>query len=299
MSTSARATEVDETTSPDGEGSPERKRPGRRRRESKYTAHTADKYELYQHAVQSPETDIEFVQRVYREINGREPQHFREDFCGTAILCATWVRSGEDRTAEGYDLDPEPMEWGKKHNLKPLGKAQERVHLYLQDARSEGERAPDVRIAQNFSYWTFKERAVLLDYFQRAHASLADDGIFVIDLWGGSETQDKMREKRKVDEGFTYIWDQGEYFPGSGDFTCKIHFKFKDGTRMNDAFVYEWRVWHLTELRDLFHEAGFTQVDSYFEEDDQDDEDDGGGEYHLDNEGEHAAAWISYLVGQK
>ena len=48
MSTSARATEVDETTSPDGEGSPERKRPGRRRRESKYTAHTADKYELYQ-----------------------------------------------------------------------------------------------------------------------------------------------------------------------------------------------------------------------------------------------------------
>ena len=269
------------------------KRPNRKKEKSKYTAHTADKYELYQHAVQSPETDIDFVQRVYREINEKEAKHFREDFCGTAILCATWVKSGEDRTAEGYDLDPEPVDWGKEKNLAPLGDAAERVKIFLEDARAEGERAPDVRIAQNFSYWIFKERAVLLDYFKKAHASLADDGIFVIDLWGGSETQDKMREKRKVEEGFTYIWDQGEYFPASGDFTCKIHFKFKDGTKMKNAFVYEWRVWHLTELRDMFLEAGFSQVDSYFEDDDNDDE------YLLDNQGEHCAAWISYLVGQK
>ena len=294
MKSSANATEIDETTSPDGEGKKKRKRRGRDRKESKYTARSADKYELYQHAVQSPDTDIEFLQRAYREINDREAQHLREDFCGTAILCATWVGSGEGLTAEGYDLDPEPMEWGKEHNIEPLGDDAERVRLFLEDARTEGERAPDVRIAQNFSYWIFKERALLLDYFKQARASLAEDGIFVVDLWGGSETQDKMREKRKVDEGFTYIWDQGEYLPGSGDFTCKIHFKFKDGTKMKDAFVYDWRVWHLTELRDMFLEAGFSQVDSYFEEDD-----DEGDEYELDNQGEHCEAWIAYLVGQK
>ncbi|MCH2104915.1 MAG: class I SAM-dependent methyltransferase [Planctomycetes bacterium] len=293
MNASASATEVDEEMSVSEEKGG--KRPGRKGKKSKYTAHTADKYELYQHAVQSPETDVEFVQRVYRDLRGEEAMHFREDFCGTAILSATWVKTDDGRTAEGYDLDPEPIEWGEKHNLAPLGDAGERVQLFLEDARADGRRAPDVRIAQNFSYWIFKERAVLLDYFKKAHESLAEGGIFVIDLWGGSETQDKMREKRKVDEGFTYIWDQGEYFPGSGDFTCKIHFKFKDGTKMKEAFVYEWRVWHLTELRDMFLEAGFSQVDSYFEEDD----DDRDAEYHLDNEGEHAAAWIAYLVGQK
>ena len=105
-----------------------------------------------------------------------------------------------------------------------------------------------------------------------------------------------MREKRKVEEGFTYIWEQGDYCPGSGDFTCKIHFKFKDGTKMKDAFVYDWRFWHLTELRDMLLEAGFSKVDSYFEEDD---DENGDAEYLLDNEGEHAAAWIAYLVGQK
>ena len=296
MTSSASTTHVDEEETASTESDIRQKRPNRHGKQSKYTAHTADKYELYQHAVQSPDTDIEFLQRVYREIHNRDAQHFREDFCGTAILCANWVKSDEGCTAEGYDLDPEPVAWGREHNLKPLGDAGERVQLFLEDARSDGVRAPDVRIAQNFSYWIFKERAVLLDYFKKAHDSLADDGIFVIDLWGGSETQDKMREKRKVDEGFTYIWDQGEYFPASGDFTCRIHFKFKDGTKMKNAFVYEWRVWHLTELRDMFQEAGFSQVDSYFEEDDDDDE---GGDYLLDNQGEHAAAWIAYLVGQK
>ena len=296
MNSSASATEVDENSLTDEHTEQSGKRPGRKGKKSKYTAHTADKYELYQHAVQSPETDIQFVQRAYRDLRGKEPMHFREDFCGTAILCATWVKTDERRTAEGYDLDPEPVEWGKKNNLAPLGGAEERVKLFLEDARSEGQRAPDIRIAQNFSYWIFKERAELLEYFKKAHESLAEDGIFVIDLWGGSETQDKMREKRKVEEGFTYIWDQGEYCPGSGDFTCKIHFKFKDGTKMKDAFVYDWRVWHLTELRDMFLEAGFSQIDSYFEEDD---DEDGNAEYLLDNQGEHAAAWIAYLVGQK
>jgi hypothetical protein len=290
MNPSADTAEAQEAVTPEAHER-EGGRPKRKKKESKYTAHTADKYELYQHAVQSPETDIDFVQRVYREINEKEAKHFREDFCGTAILCATWVKSAKDRTAEGYDLDPEPVDWGKEKNLAPLGDGADRVQIFLEDARSEGVRAPDVRIAQNFSYWIFKERAVLLDYFKKAHESLAEGGIFLIDLWGGSETQDKLREKRKVEEGFTYIWDQGEYFPASGDFTCKIHFKFQDGTKMKNAFVYDWRVWHLTELRDLFLEAGFSQVDSYFEDDDD--------EYLLDNQGEHCAAWISYLVGQK
>jgi hypothetical protein len=219
MNPSADTAEAQEAVTPEAHER-EGGRPKRKKKESKYTAHTADKYELYQHAVQSPETDIDFVQRVYREINEKEAKHFREDFCGTAILCATWVKSAKDRTAEGYDLDPEPVDWGKEKNLAPLGDGADRVQIFLEDARSEGVRAPDVRIAQNFSYWIFKERAVLLDYFKKAHESLAEGGIFLIDLWGGSETQDKLREKRKVEEGFTYIWDQGEYFPASGDFTC-------------------------------------------------------------------------------
>ena len=175
MNSSASATEVDENPSPDEHKERSGKRPDRKGKRSQYTAHTADKYELYQHAVQSPPGDIAFVQRAYRDVRGKEAMHFREDFCGTAILCATWVKTDEGRTAEGYDLDSEPVEWGKEHNLAPLGETAERVKLFLEDARSEGERAPDIRIAQNFSYWIFKERAELLERGQAFFEELGAD----------------------------------------------------------------------------------------------------------------------------
>ncbi len=263
----------------------------------RFTAATADKYELYQLAVQSPEEDAKFLRRTFRRLRKRLPSTLREDFCGTGALSAAWAQQGPSYRAVGYDLDPEPLAWGREHNLAPLGKAAERVQLLQDDARAPGEPV-DVRVAQNFSYWVFSERRELLEYFRIAREGLAPDGLFVIDLYGGTEANEEMEEERRIEEGFTYVWDQHEFWPGTGEFVCHIHFHFRDGTRMRKAFTYRWRFWNLTELKDLLSEAGFSQVDAYFEGTDEDGES-GNGVFEKDERGENCASWLAYLVAQR
>jgi len=267
----------------------------------RYTAANADKYELYQKAVQSADTDVDFLIETYTELNGRAPQHLREDFCGTALICCDWVCRDDEKTAEGYDLDPEPLEWGKQHNFSNVEKkqAEDRIQLYLEDARAPGRKAPDVRIAQNFSYWLFMKRAELLEYFRLAYESLAAGGIFVIDMYGGTEGTEELLEERKIEGGFTYVWDQDAYYPGTGEYFCNIHFKFRDGSELKNAFQYHWRVWGMAELKDLLADAGFDEVQSYFEGDDPDDPEEGNGEFAPDPRGENCESWIGYLVSRK
>ena len=61
---------------------PARKSPRKTARKTaarpRYTARTADKYELYQKAVQSADTDVEFLARVFRRTRGRTALRFRE-----------------------------------------------------------------------------------------------------------------------------------------------------------------------------------------------------------------------------
>lgn len=274
------------------------RRPARR---TKYSAKTADRYELYQLAVQSPENDIEFLATAFKRLRKRTAYSFREDFCGTALLSATWIGQGTKYTAEGFDLDPEPISWGLVHNLEPLGTAAARVTLHLKDVRAPGHRAPDIRVAQNFSYSVFKRRGEMLEYFRAAHASLVRDGMFVLDLYGGYEATEEMEESRRIEEGFTYVWDQARYLPGTADYLCHIHFRFRDGTKLRKAFTYDWRYWTLSELRDLLYEAGFARVQSYFEQSDRDDGE-GNGEFELDETGascEDCAGWVAYLLALK
>jgi hypothetical protein len=260
----------------------------------RFTASTADKYDLYQRAVQSPEMDVAFHRRVYETLRGRTPLHFREDFCGTGLLSATWIQKSARHTAEGFDLDPVPVEWGRVHNFEPLGSAASRYTAHLEDVRTKGRRPADVRVAQNFSYCVFKTRAELLGYFRAARAGLARDGVFIIDLHGGSEATEVLEESQRCG-GFTYVWDQASFWPGTGETVNYIHFRFPDGTQLHRAFRYHWRMWYLTELRDLLFEAGFGRVERYFEGTDADGVS-GNGRFRRGVRGEDCASWIAYLV---
>jgi len=115
-------------------------------------------YTKYQRAVQSADQDVNFLFQTYKTIRKKEPKHLREDFCGTCLLSANWVKLGNDFTTESYDIDPEPLAWGLEKNLLPLGDAAKRVIQYQEDARNFSRKKPDVRCAQNFSYWIFKTR---------------------------------------------------------------------------------------------------------------------------------------------
>ena len=170
---------------------------------ARYTAATADPHELYQIAVQSPEADLAFLRRVYARKNVRPPRHLREDFCGTALLCATWAR----------------------HAI--IGDLVALTLLHPKDVRARSHRKPDIRVAQNFSYWIFRERSELLGYFRAARTDLARGGIFAIDVYGGPDAAEEIRDRRVVEGGFTYVWDQARYLPGSAEYDCHIHFHFR------------------------------------------------------------------------
>lgn len=45
------------------------------------------------------------------------PEHLREDFCGTALVAATWCRGDVRRTAIGIDFDRRVLLWGLDHNV--------------------------------------------------------------------------------------------------------------------------------------------------------------------------------------
>jgi len=262
---------------------------------SKLTAKTADKYELYQESVQSPEEDIKFLARTYNRIRNKPAYHFREDFSGTSLLTANWIQRNPKCTAEAFDIDSEPLNWGKEHIFKPLGKVADKAVLHQADVREPSQRPPDIRCAQNFSYWVFKTRTEMLDYFRNVYNDLAEDGIFVLDVHGGPECQEEMEEETEQDGGFTYVWDQHEFWPVTHEAKMFIHFRFPDGSEIKRAFTYEWRLWTIPELRDILVDAGFSQVDCYWEGTASDGES-GNGVFRKSQRGENDLSWVAYLV---
>lgn len=273
------------------------KRKQRKTKSARPTARTADRHDLYQRSVQVPEYEIRFLDKVYKRHTGRKPRRLREDFCGTALLCAEWVKSRADRTAVGLDVDEPTLAWGRQRNVAPLGADAPRVTLLAQDVRVPTRAEHEVVCAYNYSYSVFHTREALRGYLEAARASLRDDGIFVLDAIGGWEAQQTLKEKREVEGGFTYVWEQAEYDPITSHFVCHIHFEFEDGTKLKRAFTYDWRLWTLQELRELLLEAGFAEVDAYWEGEDADGE--GTGVFHRVKHARNDPGWNAYLVAKK
>lgn len=261
------------------------------------TAATADRHDLYERSVQDTETEIDFLDKVWRERRGRYAKTIREDFCGTAQTSAEWVCRRPSNVAYSVDLDEEVVAWGKtKIDDRLTDEQKERLNIVIEDVRTVDTGIVDSVVAMNFSYFLFKTRAALRAYFEKVHADLTDGGMFVLDAYGGSDSFTEMEEERDLD-GFTYVWDQHFYNPINGDVINKIHFRFPDGTEMTDAFIYEWRLWTLPEIQELLVESGFSDVTVYWEGTDEDDE--GDGEFEPATCGEACAGWIAYIVADK
>jgi hypothetical protein len=258
----------------------------------KFTAKTADKHELYQLSVQAPDHELEFIEKTYKKIFGTRPLTLREDFCGTALFCASWAKSHEDRQATGVDISRSTLRWGERRNIAPLGEAASRVTLLCEDVRAKRRTRFEVINAMNFSYSVFRTRAEMRGYFESVRGALGPKGMFVLDAYGGWESQEPMREPRKVAAGFTYVWDQNKFCPISHEVVNYIHFEFKDGTKIERAFTYEWRYWTLPELRELLHEAGFQHVDVHWDIAPDDEEE----KYKVLTRAENQPGWLTYLV---
>jgi len=256
-----------------------------------------DKFVLYQESVQNAEFEVGLFKRIYKKFRGKPPKRFREDFCGTALLACEWVRRIENGVAQAVDIDEPTLAWAREHNVAALGELADRVELVNRDVVEVRGFQPDVVGAVNFSYFVFKTRSTLLDYFRSVRESLAQDGVFIIDLYGGPEAQTRQEEKTKYD-GFTYIWDQDRYNPITGETLCYIHFRLADGTKLKRAFTYDWRLWTIPELREILADAGFRESVVYWEGTEKK-TGEGNGVYRISDKGDSAQSWVSYIAAAK
>ncbi|MGI9317519.1 MAG: hypothetical protein ACR2QW_09330 [bacterium] len=256
-------------------------------------ADQADKHLVYQQMVQSPEADIELLQSIYQASRGCKASHLREDFCGTGFTLACWIAQGDSYSGEGFDIDPEPVAWGWQNNFTVLGNAASRATLHLEDVRAPSQSPPDIRCAFNFSYWIFSERSEMLGYFKAAHQDLADHGLFIIDVTGGTESLDEDPFESEVGE-ITCIWQQQNYSPVDHTAELTLRFRFADGSEIEPPYQYRWRVWSIPELKDLLMEAGFRHTAVWW----QDDEREGNG-YHTTDRGHNEPCWVACIAALK
>lgn len=262
----------------------------------------ADKFDCYQKSVQSPDHEVEFFEQAYREVFKKKPISLREDFCGTFAVCCRWAASSGRRTAVAVDLCDQTLQWGRDHNLSKLTPAQQkRVKIQRQDVRKKNRPAVDVLAAQNFSFWLFKTRAEVVDYFKVARSNLNASGIMVLDMMGGGECYtEELVDKRKIKKGkrgFSYHWEQASFNPITADATFYIHFKFADGSKIKRAFEYQWRFWTLPEVREMLAEAGFGESHVYWENEDEDS--DQFEEWERAETAPSNPSWICYVVAIK
>lgn len=268
----------------------------RRRVHRKNSKIQFDKYELYRKAVQSAETDVEFIRDTYKELKGKSARVFREDFCGTFALSTEWIKLNTRHESIGIDLDPEPMAYGRQNYLTKLqSEQQRRMKLIEGNVLDPNLPKADIVAAMNFSYFCFKQREQLKKYFANVFRTLNKDGIFLIDLFGGSQCYDAIEDTIRH-EGFTYYWDQTNFDPVTNEALFYIHFRVK-GQKIERVFTYDWRLWSIPELRDILHEVGFRKTHVYWEGTARDGS--GDGNFTRVDHGEACQSWIAYIVGEK
>ncbi len=255
-------------------------------------AEQADRHALYQQAVNAPVTHIDFIRKVYRSMRKREPRVLKEDFCGTALMAATWAQRSPHNRAIGVDLDPDALAWGQRHNLELRGPAlARRVALVHADVLEDSSHRADIVCALNFSHNLLLARHQLLAYLANARRSLLPGGLFLLDCIGGTEAIIDFSEERRCHD-FTYIWSQRGFNPLDHSAACSISFAFPDGSRLEPAFAYRWRLWSMPELRDALAEAGFTGVRIFWEY-----SDDAGDPRYLEVDREqNQEIWLAYVV---
>lgn len=276
--------------------------PGKKRQKA-----APDLHWLYEASVQNVDHDLDIAKRIYRRHRGRNPRTVREDFCGTAKLAARWVRRGKSHEAWGIDLHRPTLDWGRRHNVDPLTPEQrERVHLICGNVLEAQTPKVDVAFALNFSFCVFKRRETLLAYFRRVAEALNEDGVFLMDIYGGTESVQAKSDDVRLIPGFTtpeglkisdfeYLWEQAAYNPITHETICHIHFKVPGYGAINRAFTYDWRLWTLPELQEILREAGFAKTEVYLHDFDEQGESDE--IFRRRSTYENTLGWVAYVAG--
>jgi len=241
------------------------------------------KYDLYELCAQAPDRDV----RMLQAIHGRNPKILGEDFSGGGAIAKRWAVLVPGGKAVAVDMDPEPLE-----RLRGAPG----VKVICADVRTAVDPV-DLIADLNFSLGEIHTRADLVAYFRHARSRLRTHGVFIADMYGGSDSYftGVITERKKGPDGekIEYDWEQRHADPLTGRVVNAMHFrvspasgsggKAEGGGRggekvgstaggkakrpkpieMRDAFVYKWRLWTIPELREALIEAGFASTQVY------------------------------------
>lgn len=220
-----------------------------------------DKYDLYERAAQWPRMQAAFLRALLPD--DCEAPVLGEDFSGTGGVARAWVRHVPGAWAVCADHDPEPLQ-----RCRDI----DRLTTRCQDVMAVNDKAHAIAVL-NFSICEWLTRPQLLAYLRHARSRLEKDGVFVADLYGGEdafaigESDVEIREPEPgagaLPEGVRYVWEQREADPLTARVVNAMHFQLPSGAWLRDAFVYDWRLWSVPELREAMHEAGFARTEVY------------------------------------
>ena len=113
---------------------------------------------------------------------------------------------------------------------------------------------------------------------------------------GGSEPLTQGGEEPRKIGSLTSVWEHTRFDPITHDVQFHIHFRFADGSTLEEAFTYDWRLWTLPEVRELLLEAGFQRADVYWEGEKRGRP---SGVYRRRVSADPDPAWVAYVVGVK
>lgn len=118
----------------------------------------------------------------------------------------------------------------------------------------------DIVCAFNYSCCCLQRRTDLVLYFKHTfHALSKRGGIFVMDLYGGTSSERKLRLQRRFSD-FTYVWEQEDFDIINRRTRISLHFHLGKKHILRHAFSYDWHLWSLPEIKDCLEEAGFQSV---------------------------------------
>ena len=254
-----------------------------------------EKYRLYEASVQNPEADINFINKVYKKTFKRKPITIREDFCGTGTMACEWVKQSSEHLAYGIDLDIEPISYGLDHHYIPMTDDQQKRMSYIKGNVLENyDFRTDVIVAFNFSYFLFKKRSDLLNYFKSVRKHLGNESMFFLDLFGGTDARKEIEESNKH-KNHTYFWECSSYNPLTAECLYYIHFKKHDTqVKYEKVFTYDWRMWDAKEIQDVLIDAGFSNIQIFWEGEDENG--DGDGNFKAATKADNCESWVTYIT---
>ncbi|MBX2850668.1 MAG: hypothetical protein KTR15_02855 [Phycisphaeraceae bacterium] len=251
--------------------------------------------DLYRLAVQHPLAEVAFAEHVWSHFHGddSEPMLLREDFAGTCAVAAAWCASDPERQAMAVELDEPTVAWAAQAFKDPD------LHIVQADVMAIAEPAVDVTLALNFSVLIYHDETSLGGYLAHALAGLSDGGVLILDVFGGPGLGESSVQARQIEpdesgfDPFTYHWEQRAWDPQTGRIDCRIHFELAGGERLEDAFVYDWRLWRPGQIIGLAEQAGFIGAALWWSDPTEP------GRYKPVQEVPPGQDWVGYVVCRK